>query len=349
MQINITCCGKEYGMDSYDREALSLYLERHGIAPRGEVSSIEEIREGVSAEVYRVKLASGDIIVKRPLEKLKVEQEWISDTIRGKNEFKALSITSSLLGDGTVPEPYFYDDERRTLVMSAAPERFVTWKSLLMRKETDSRIAGLLADSLALLHLRSMGAESFDTELNDSSRLFYELRLGPYFESLLPLYRGERDRLLEVMGLLGERRISLVHGDFSPKNILTDGSSRIVILDWEVIHYGNPVFDVGFMCNHLTLKTIHLGENNTRKWADLIRLFYSRYQSAASDLHMSEEDFFKVLGALLLARVDGKSPVEYLSREEKDFVRKFGLHVLNSKFDSIGDYCSDLEARLRHE
>ena len=336
-------------MEFHDRGELSLYLDRLGIFSGQEISSIEEIREGVSADVYRVKLTSGDIIVKRPLRKLKVEKEWISDTIRGKNEFKALTIASSIFKDDTVPTPYFYDEENRTVIMSAAPEGFVTWKSLLMRGETEVGIAERLADKLALFHIDSMGMALFETELTDSARLFHELRLGPYFESILPLYRRERDKLLDVIRLLGDRKTSLVHGDFSPKNILTDGSSRVVILDWEVIHYGNPVFDVGFMWNHLTLKTIHLGKEAPQKWMELIRVFYTRYQSAASDLNIGEEDFFKVLGSLLLARVDGKSPVEYLLNEEKSFVRNFGLRVMNSKFDGIDDYCSDLGAQLRHE
>ena len=330
-----------------DIEYLSSYFERHGICSGQKVVAIEEVKGGVSADVYRVKMSSCDLIVKVPLGKLKVEKEWISDTIRGRNEFRALYIASSILGNDSVPKPYFFDDESRALIISAAPAEFVTWKSLLISNQADTRIAEVLADNLGRFHKGSMGQDWLEGELTESSRLFYELRLNPYFEHLLPLHTRHRENITEVIQLLRDEKRSLVHGDFSPKNILTDGTSRVVILDWEVIHYGNPVFDLGFMCTHLTLKAIHLGKEDPQKWLNLINVFYDRYNSTVDYLTIDDDEFFKVLGALLVARVDGKSPVEYLSMPEKDFVRSFGLHVLSTRFESIDEYFSQLESKLR--
>ncbi|MDG7000938.1 MAG: aminoglycoside phosphotransferase family protein [Nitrososphaerota archaeon] len=330
-----------------DLEELSSYLERHGISPGQKVISIEEIKGGVSADVYRVKMSLCDLIVKVPLGKLKVEREWISDTIRGRNEFRALYIASSILGNDSVPKPYFFDDESRAIIISAAPAEFVTWKSLLMSNHAEPRIAEILADNLGRFHKGSMEQDWLEGELTESSRLFYELRLSPYFEQLLPLHTRYRENIIEVIRVLRDKKCSLVHGDFSPKNILTDGTSRAIILDWEVIHYGNPVFDLGFMCTHLTLKAIHLGKDDPQKWLKLIHVFYDRYNSTVDYRTVDETEFFKVLGALLVARVDGKSPAEYLSMPEKDFVRSFGLHVLSTRFENIDEYCSQLESRLR--
>ena len=121
----------------------------------------------------------------------------------------------------------------------------------------------------------------------------------------------------------------LVHGDFSPKNLLI-GDDGPVILDAECAWYGDPAFDVAFVLNHLLLKGAWRPQ-----WRD-------RYAAAfhalvdAYDAHVHWEPrpalaarIAALLPALMLARVDGKSPVEYLTDDTvKDRVRAFARGLL---------------------
>ncbi|MDG6934827.1 MAG: aminoglycoside phosphotransferase family protein [Nitrososphaerota archaeon] len=322
------------------------YLETRSPFKYKHIISVEELPGGVSADVFRVTLRDGELIIKCPLPRLKVEKDWFSDTKRGKNEFQALRIASRILEHGDVPDPLFYDEEREMLIISAAPKEYVTWKSLLLKGYINSSIVEILANKLALFHNATRGKEFLSADLINSSSLFHELRLSPYFGPLLTIYKDSSEPIHEVIRILSQKRYSLVHGDFSPKNILTDGTSKVVILDWEVIHYGNPIFDLAFMCNHLTLKTFHLGKKEPDRWFDLIIKFYEKYLSAADSRLVDAPEFFKVLGALLLARVDGKSPAEYLTNEDKKLIRIFGLQVLDSTFNSIRDYCSEIREQI---
>ena len=61
--------------------------------------------------------------------------------------------------------------------------------------------------------------------------------------------RAEAERLVTC-------RSVLVHGDFSPKNLLVSGD-RLVIIDCEVAWYGDPAFDLAFLLNHLCLKALY--------------------------------------------------------------------------------------------
>jgi 5-methylthioribose kinase len=124
-----------------------------------------------------------------------------------------------------------------------------------------------------------------------------------------------------------EHRLCLVHGDFSPKNVLADGA-RVSVLDWEVAHYGDPVFDVAFLQAHLLLKAVHRPESS-RAYRELADTFLRRYDAAVPDPLRRPDDYLAgQVGCLLLARVDGKSPAEYLTGVEALRVRGIALDTL---------------------
>src|SRR5262249_35175669 len=148
---------------------------------------------------------------------------------------------------------------------------------------------------------------------------FDQLRIEPYLlttgrrhPQLEDLFRAEAQRL-------GATRECLVHGDFSPKNILI-GVDRLVVLDCEAAWYGDPAFDICFMLTHLFLKALlHAGAADSLQ---LIRTFRQEYIRVAGRTTL-EDRVPRLLLMLLLARVDGKSPVEYLEEPQRAFVRDF--------------------------
>ena len=111
-----------------------------------------------------------------------------------------------------------------------------------------------LASALAKVH-NAAAADKAAWEAFANQKIFIELRIDPYLRTtalrhpfLKPLIDREVERLLE-------NRQTLVHGDYSPKNVLV-ADERLFILDFEVAHIGDPSFDLAFLTNHFLLKAI---------------------------------------------------------------------------------------------
>jgi Ser/Thr protein kinase RdoA (MazF antagonist) len=163
----------------------------------------------------------------------------------------------------------------------------------------------------------------FDTTPN-----FFQLRIEPYllataakYPPLRPLFQTEAERLAAT-------RECLIHGDFSPKNILVS-ANRMVLLDCEVAWYGDAAFDVAFLLSHLFLKAL-LHAPRESGFRAMVDTFWSAYQTSRPSPAL-EPRVSRLLLMLLLARVDGKSPVEYLDSSRQHFVREFVRGELSAK------------------
>jgi hypothetical protein len=108
-------------------------------------------------------------------------------------------------------------------------------------------------------------------------------------------------------------RFTLVHGDFSPKNVLIH-DHRLVLLDHEVIHFGDGAFDLGFGLTHLLGKANHLRERrgDLANAANSFWLTYRRSMDGVPWVDGLEERACRHTLACLLARCIGRSPLEYL-------------------------------------
>ncbi|WP_425148723.1 phosphotransferase [Deinococcus sp.] len=298
------------------------FLRGAGLAQAGEDLRCTPLTGGVSSDIWRVEIgqAGRTICVKRALPRLRVEAEWHAPLSRNAYEWAWLAFASRAL-PRSCPQPLAHDAERGMLAMAyLPPEDYSVWKSLLMRGEVDPHTARAVGERLGHLH----AASTLDPALPErfhSDDNFYALRLEPY---LLATARVHPD-LASRLGALAERtaqtRLALVHGDVSPKNILV-GAGGPVFLDAECAWFGDPAFDLAFCLTHLLLKLRHLPASQ-RALEQSFSALHTAYLSevtweAPSDL---EERAAALLPALLLARVDGKSPVEYLNGEQRAGVR----------------------------
>jgi 5-methylthioribose kinase len=138
--------------------------------------------------------------------------------------------------------------------------------------------------------------------------------------------------MLRCLDELVRCRICLVHGDYSPKNVLI-GSSGLWVLDFEVAHIGNPIFDVAFMLHHLVMKAIHLDaiSHTLMHCADT----FVRSYSGAGGFPIAEDALVRHIGALLLARVHGNSVTTYLTPAEADRVSTLGAAAIRSSRGTI--------------
>ncbi len=296
-------------------DGLLSLLRSDGVV-RSERATLTPLPGGVSSEIYRVDDAGDTFVVKRALAKLKVRDDWSADISRNTYERRYLEYVGRLL-PASVPTLRYAAPAASYFVMEYLGSEYSNWKELLLRGTFEPAHAGCAARTLGAIHRYSFGDPEAAT-LFDSHTNFYQLRLEPYF-----LTTGRRHPQLREIFEAESHRLAgtsecLVHGDFSPKNILI-GPNRTVLLDCEVAWYGDPTFDVCFMLSHLCLKSLfHSGAEGV---AQLIRTFWQEYMLAAGQL--SEGRVPRLLSMLLLARIDGKSPVEYLKETEKTFVRRF--------------------------
>ncbi len=282
------------------------YVVSRGLPPP---LRVRELGGGVSNTVLLVEGCHARFVLKQALGKLRVEQDWFSERTRIFREASALRRLANDLPPGSVPDVLFEDRENCLFAMLAAPEGAPNWKSQLLEGAIREEIAGTVGRLLGLMFRASWMDSGCEREFGDQT-VFDQLRLDPYYRSTAarhPDLKRYFDRLLERTAA---RRYSLVHGDWSPKNFLIFGD-QVTAIDFEVIHYGDPAFDAGFLLNHLLLKSFYRPQWRER-YARLAAVFWSALRETMPAADWFEAAALEHLGCLLLARIDGKSPAEYI-------------------------------------
>jgi 5-methylthioribose kinase len=206
------------------------------------------------------------------------------------------------------------------------------WKERLLAGRVDPGVARSLGRLLGTAHRLSAGDTDLRERFGDKTP-FDQLRVDPYHRTVAERHpdlagavRAEAERVLGV-----DR--TLVHGDFSPKNVLV--GEALWLLDFEVAHWGDPAFDTAFMLNHLHIKAVHLPARR-EALLEAVEAFWEAY-SAASGWAI-ERDTVRELAVLMLARVDGKSPVEYTDRGTEDVLRTVASRALREDVTTLEGY-----------
>ena len=293
----------------------------------GRECDAELLGGGVSNTVLLVTTTCDKFVLKQSLEKLRVKEDWFSERGRIFRESAALRALGVLLPAGSVPEILFEDQHNYCFAMSAAPADAETWKSLLLRgiirEETAERVACILGTMIS----RSWEQPDFAARFGDQT-VFDQLRLDPYYRTTASRHPDLASHFEQLIEQCDRRRVSLVHGDWSPKNFLISGE-QVMAIDFEVIHFGDPTFDAGFMLNHLLLKSFYMPERE-RPLKSAARRFWQVLTSVIPpQAEWFERATLAHLGGLLLARIDGKSPVEYITDAGlKDRIRQVGRDLI---------------------
>jgi aminoglycoside phosphotransferase (APT) family kinase protein len=297
---------------------------------------------GVSSEVYRVEDGSEVFVVKRALAKLLVRADWRADT--GRTRFERLYLEAvGQICPGSVPrvighgEGYF--------AMEWLGEGWANWKSRLLAGDARVEDAAAAGALLGRMHRETAGRRDLEA-LFDSGKNFHQLRLDPFFLAVAAKYPVHRALIESEVARLGAARECLVHGDFSPKNMLLSGS-RLVVLDCEPTCYGDAAFDLAFLLTHLLLKSLYHAPDDR----GLAALFASARDAYRQERQLAETEIFATRTArfvllLLLARVDGKSPVEYLTPAQQETVRRFVLPRLGREALNLEELSAEWFATL---
>lgn len=263
---------------------------------------------------------TGSVIVKHAGPYLRVADKWAAPP-RG-DVLRALA----LLTPDQVPALLAEDRDGHRIAMAHAPPVWTTWRALLLEGRAETAVAARLGRTLGTWHAATWGREEYLAL--DDRELFEQLRLDPYLVTCQVRRPQHADALQRVLDRLRARRDCVVHGDFSPKNVLV-GEGGLWVLDHEVAHVGDPQFDLSFMLTHLVLKAVYRPETagGYRACADA---FLAAYADTAPDAgQIDGPELCALTGALLLARVHGKSPAEYLDDGGRDRVSRLADRILS--------------------
>ena len=339
-------------MREIDQTTAEQYLRDSGRIGANQHVGVRALTGGVSNVVLLVthesEVTPRSFVLKQARGRLRVAEPWYCSVERIWRETDVLTACARLLeplqtvASGlhpAVPSILFEDRANYLFAMSAVSPSPQVWKSLLLAGEIQPEVAVASGRLMAALHAGSWGDATLARELADRE-YFDQLRVDPYYRHLArrdSTLSGAIDRLVDS---LSRHACGLVHGDFSPKNLLvTPDRSALTLVDFEVGHYGDIAFDIGFFLSHLVLKTFRSGRG-WRPMLELISQFWAVYRPLmAARLERDELESLEARGLLHLsacglARLDGKSPVEYLPDDAlRDTIRRLFRQTLESPSD----------------
>jgi 5-methylthioribose kinase len=316
---------------------LALAALRHADLLGGE-PTVESLAGGVSNDVVVVRTAHSAFVVKRALPRLRVAEVWEASAERSYTEAAALRWAHGVRPDA-VPGVAAVDRENNVLVIELAPAGYGDWKQQLLAGDVRADVGTRLGALLAEWHVASASDPSVLAEF-DHQEAFGQLRVQPFYAVAAERNPAAEPVIATLVERLAATRVALVHGDFSPKNVLAEPlvGGGLWVIDWEVAHTGDPVFDVAFLLHHLICKILVRPDRREELIAtaeSFLQTYSDRTMAALGAL--DGRYLLAHAGALVLARVDGKSPVDYFSATQRDAARALALNVLRQSPDGLAE------------
>lgn len=321
-------------VDIEDSRTLIPYLRNQGLIKFDEECNIELLSGGVSNKTVLLTKGKGvQWVIKQALDKLRVEEDWYCDESRITIEYQGLKWFSEILPKGSIPQPVFFDEGNHIFCMTAVPKPHYNLRTLIL----DEVINPILFKKLGVMLgvFQNAGRHSKEAKsLFHDKRFFIDLRMEPFYlftASQIP----EAERFLKDL-VKRTLKISetISHGDYSPKNVLVR-NDEVVLLDFEVTHYGDPAFDIGFfLCqvlsfaNHLPHLKLGLQEAALAFWNSYIKTI------GIVEAETEKRSVDHTLGCLL-ARVKGRSPVNFLTPDEQNRQVQLALEIIEKNILTI--------------
>jgi aminoglycoside phosphotransferase (APT) family kinase protein len=294
-----------------DSELAAVLLRMGLVAPRDTVV-FTPLAGGVSSDIYRVDVDGRSFCVKRALGRLKVEADWRAPVERNHSEAEWIRVAGEIVPEAVPALIAEHGEDGLFAMQWLPPETHPVWKQQLRDGEIDLAVAAEVGRRIVRIHAASAGrhdlAERFATD-----HIFHPIRLEPYLLATAKRHPDVARPLRALAEATVRTKLALVHGDVSPKNILV-GPRGPLFLDAECAWYGDPAFDLAFCLNHLLLKCLWRPQWRT----DYLNAFRALTDAYLAGITWEPRDVFearcaRLLPGLFLARVDGKSPVEYVT------------------------------------
>jgi len=334
------------GTDGWDVLLPAMFASA-GMAVTGPLR-VEPLTGGVSSDIVRVTLPDGrQFCAKRALAQLKVAATWEAPLERNHYEIAWLRRAGSIV-PGSAPAVIAEDRAHGIALLEyLPPDDYTLWKSDLLSGKADPQVPVGVANALGRIHAATLNDATAAAEF-PTDHLIDALRFDPYLRSIADRYPELAPHILATMDRSRNTHIALVHGDVSPKNILVSvHDGHPVLLDAECAWYGDPAFDAAFCLNHLVLKSIHLPalrDTLMAQAAVFSAAWLSHFPEAVrGDI---EARVAALLPCLMLARIDGKSPVEYLGEPARETVRQLAIPLIRRPEIAVGAVLTAVQVAL---
>ena len=296
----------------FDETTVVAYLNGRGVIQGP--AKVEVLTGGVSNVVLGVKSRAKDLVLKQALPQLRVATVWKVDQRRSIVEAIGMKLLHSITPD-SVPDLIDVDPKEFTLTMNRLPRESTVWKTDLLEGVIKPSVGSDLGKILAAWH--KFGANSPTSKENfREDSLFDQLRVTPFYRAVAKVNPLLDARIQELIKEITTKKITLVHGDFSPKNIMITKQGKPIVLDFEVMHTGNPVFDLGFISAHLLCKFLRTEDEVQRTVLRKTAISFINSYSQACNIIVSKSLPHHV-AVIALARVEGVSRVNYLDEAAK--------------------------------
>ncbi len=336
-------------IDIENETNLLTFLSTKGLIDSNHNPRIRVLEGGVSNKTVLIEMETGKgIVVKQALKKLRVKADWYSSPERIYKEAEGLRWFIKIIPQH-VPEFLIEDREQHILGMTAIPNPHKNWKSMLCNGEINQRHAEKFGHILAQIH-NAVNTYPELSSVFEAQSFFETLRLEPYYAYSAEKVPETHSFLYNLIENTRKRRFSLVHGDYSPKNVLIYNRA-LFILDHEVVHFGDPAFDVGFALTHFISKANHF-KSNSIAFFQMATSFWQAYIGLIdNNLYEENLELFSVQHSLacLLARVEGRSPLEYLTEEERDKQKNVVLALMQNQPKTIQELIRCLQSKFNDQ
>ena len=311
-------------------EAIISFLHQSGLVEGGTAPRLTALTGGVASDIWKVEAGGRVFVVKRARARLRVAQEWVVPVSRNASEV-AWMRTAGAVSPHAVPRILADDPSVGAFAMEFLdPGEAPVWKAELAQGRVDRAFAAEVGRTLATIHAATAHSRSVAQAFANDA-VFHSIRLEPYLEATARVHPPLASSLMALSRETLATKIALVHGDVSPKNILV-GKHGPIFLDAECAWFGDPAFDVAFCLNHLLLKCVWVPSAADRFLASYDALHDAYVERVAWEApDQFERRTARLLPALMLGRIDGKSPIEYITTEaDKSRVREVARALIAS-------------------
>jgi len=327
-------------------ESILQSLQGMGLLPNPATATFEPLAGGVSSDIWKVSVEDQTFCVKRALAKLKVQADWFAPIERNQFEVAWYQVANDIC-PGSAPRVLAHDEEAMLCVMEFLdPATHKLWKAELRDGRADTEMASQAGTILGKVHSRTANDDLVKSRFTRPD-IFYDIRLEPYLEATAAKHPDLERQLIGLSKQTAETELALIHGDVSPKNILL-GPKGPVFLDAECACIGDPAFDLAFCLNHFLLKCLW-NQGAKEGFLACFRKMAADYLQCVDweNAKELEQRASRLLPGLFLARVDGKSPVEYVTENtQKNEVRSCARALLLDPPETLEDIVQAWENEL---
>ena len=304
------------------------FMRRSGLVDLAGRLEFQRLTGGVSSDIWLVSTGSESFCVKRALPQLRVAADWYAPVQRNTFESAWLRTVGAFMPE-SVPKILYEEQDQAMFAMEyLPPDKYENWKQMLSRGIVHLETAVDIGARLARIHSVTAPSKILPHQFATDA-IFNAIRIEPYLLTTARAHPDIAAKLNAVAERTKRTKLALVHGDVSPKNILI-GTAAPVFIDAECAWFGDPAFDLCFCLNHMLLKCIMVPAR-TGEFLNAFQLMSRAYLNEVGweDPQQLEERAASLLPALFVARVDGKSPVEYVNADrQRSLVRQTARKLL---------------------